>query len=64
MSLPFSTDSKTCFESTGKNQSYMKRIEGEREVVTKKKKITVESKKKRKERKMRGGSKRSGMSDR
>lgn len=45
MSLPFSTDSKTCFESTGKNQSYMKRIEGEREVVTKKK-ITVESKKK------------------
>lgn len=46
MPLPFSTDSKTCFESTGKNQSYMKRIEGEREVVTKKKKITVESKKK------------------
>lgn len=36
MSLPFSTDSKACFESTGKNQSYMKRIEGEREVVTKK----------------------------
>lgn len=61
MSLLFSTDSKTCFESTGKNQSYMKRIEGEREVVTKNKNYCG---KKKKERKMRGGSKRSGMSDR
>lgn len=47
MSLPFSTDSKTCFESTGKNQSYMKRIEGEREVVTKKKKLLWKVKKKK-----------------